>query len=182
MSSSTTTTIANLYKLIENMQKHKCDKKICCQSDSLHSKFVQRGVDLCKTLSDEEIMLNQKTEHPIFHEMMAQWIYTRCLIKEIKKIKKLEQYWDNSSYVDQYKYTLVERLAVATAPLLDDKERKSWFDSDVKWMGVWLNIKPTYKHPRQDISDVDYRVKIIELDEESMIMSEEYDKFTKDCK
>lgn len=85
---------------------------------------------ILKNVTDEEIMINAKAQHPFLHEMCHQIHRSFELVKVIWNSTIFKNYWDNPNYQDKYRFTALQRLSLQVRNL--NTEKKLWIKENMK--------------------------------------------------
>ncbi|QKF93537.1 hypothetical protein QKU48_gp0079 [Fadolivirus algeromassiliense] len=116
-------------------------EKICLpEKENTTAKFyklilsddMKNAVIVFKNMTDEEIYLTSKNEHPILHELCSQVYHTFTLLQELWALQNLQKYWDNPNYQDKYGLTPLQRLSINMNCLPSDS---------VDWINENMNVK-----------------------------------------
>lgn len=68
--------------------------------------------EILKNVTDEEIMINGKAQHPFLHELCHQVAGSFELLKIIWNSIVFKNYWENKKYCDKYGNTALQRLSL----------------------------------------------------------------------
>lgn len=98
---------------------------------------------ILEKVTDDEIMVNARVQHPFLHELCHQIHVSFSLIKVVWASNVFKNYWENANYRDKYGNTALQRLSLKVDCLkvndqewilqnmrvVKGKEVRSWYGS-----------------------------------------------------
>jgi hypothetical protein len=115
------------------------------QSEDEMKAIVKDGLDILSEITDEMLeenfQIHKRNGHSLIHELAQQYLKTWRLFQAVAETQRFQKYLDNPLYIDQYGFTVVQRLVSSNCDLPRRKDR-DW-TPQIQWMKDHLGVKPT---------------------------------------